>query len=152
LTPRVDVAGVRPEQVDTIVTPRCLPDVVAVADVKLYRHYALTVPCHDGCERIGVSGAGMNTNNPSCRQRLDELVFETAIGARHQRSPAHKLHPELSVQIQDTRTSARQILGRPSSATHPGRIRQLIHVDRGSINCECMRQRGPRIADIPDAA
>jgi hypothetical protein len=40
LTPRINVwfAGVRPEQVDTIVTPRRLPDVVAVGDIKLYRH------------------------------------------------------------------------------------------------------------------
>jgi hypothetical protein len=30
------------------VTPRCLPDVVAVGDIKLYWHYVLTVPCHDG--------------------------------------------------------------------------------------------------------
>jgi hypothetical protein len=77
---------------------RCLPDVVAVGDIRLYRHYALTVPCHDACERIGVSGTGMNTNNPSCQQFLDELVTETAIGALHQRSPARKLH----FQIQDT--------------------------------------------------
>jgi hypothetical protein len=37
---------------------------------------------------------------------FDELVTETAIGARHHRSPARKLHPDLSVLIQDTRTSA----------------------------------------------
>ena len=99
------------------------------------------MPCHQGCERIGVPGTGIDTNNASCQQRLHELVTETAIGARDQRSPAaRKLHHDLSVQIQNTRTSARQILGRPSSATHPGRIRELIHVDRGSINCQCRRQ------------
>jgi hypothetical protein len=93
----------------------------------------------------------MTTNNPSCQQRLDELVTKTAIGARHQRSPARKLHPDVSVQFRTPETSARQILGRPSSATHPGRIRELILVDRGLINCECRRQRGPLMADIPDA-